>query len=78
MRKFDDCLGDQPLDMTAPYESADFGYYGFDANITRALCRKGHLGYWQSCCPWETRLNDFGYYGLNAGILKALKRVANG
>ncbi|MGD9252239.1 MAG: hypothetical protein PVG19_13480 [Desulfobacterales bacterium] len=78
MRRSNDCLGYQPIDVSTLYESADFGYYGLDSNIARALCGKSHLGYWQACCPWEKHANEFGYYGLNAGISRALKRVAGG
>ncbi len=78
MRRSRDSLGYQPIDTSSLNEPADFGYYGLDSNIARALCGKRHLGYCQACCPWETDANEFGYYGLNAGILRALKRMADG
>lgn len=71
-----DCLGYQPMDASGGHETADYGYFGLDVNITRALGKRSHLGYSSESCTWESNLSDFGYYSINRGIERALKRLA--
>jgi hypothetical protein len=57
-------------------EPADCGYFGLDADIVRALGKKGHLGYFPDNDAWEAETVDCGYYAMNRCITRALKRLA--
>ncbi|MBL0714816.1 MAG: hypothetical protein JJV98_14065 [Desulfosarcina sp.] len=76
MRKPANGLGYNPLETSGAGELANFGYFGLDTNIARALGKRSHLGYISDDCPWEAHHNDFGYYAINGGISRALKRLA--
>ena len=71
-----DCLGYQPAKTSGGSDPTEFGYFGLDLNIVRALRRKNHLGYSSKNGLWESDMSDCGYYAMNRSIVRALKRLS--